>query len=144
MIALSLPWVLLILAIVIILLIAKKKWFVSVVLLSFTLIVNWWAECIPFRLWTVTEKSDGICLKVMSFNIKGTSEDVIIKAGRLTEIIAKYNPDVLFIAELGKNFKALFDSLMKVNGLVYTTCSNNETNCFYSKIPLYGWSKIEQ
>jgi len=53
----------------------KKKWIVAIVLIVFAVVLNWWAECIPFRIWPLNDKGKGNTIKVMSFNIDGTKDD---------------------------------------------------------------------
>ena len=44
-----------------------KKWKLVAVLLVLAAILNWWAECIPLRLWQINENGNDRTVKVMSF-----------------------------------------------------------------------------
>ena len=76
MLPLAMPWVLVLLTLISAFLFLFKRWILGVVLFLVVVILNSWSECIPFRLWEVTNKSDKEALKVMSFNISGTSTDI--------------------------------------------------------------------
>lgn len=76
MLPLAMPWVLVLLTLISAFLFLFKRWILGVVLFLVVVILNSWSECIPFRLWGVTKKGDKEALKVMSFNISGTSADI--------------------------------------------------------------------
>lgn len=76
MLPLAMPWVLVLLTLISAFLFLFKRWILGVLLLLVVVILNSWSECFSFRLWQVTNKGDKEALKVMSFNISGTSADI--------------------------------------------------------------------
>ena len=140
MIPLFIPWLLLFFLAVFINLVVLRKWKYALLFLMIIIALNWWSECFPIHF--NSRSKNGECLKVMSFNINGTIGDITKKAPRLAEIIAKYNPDVLFVSELSDKNKPILDSLLNKT-LPYNTYTRNYWNCFYSKYPLYNWKRIE-
>lgn len=142
MLPLSLPWVILLLLLIIIGLLLWKKWFFSGLLIIVIVVLNWWAECIPFRLWSVNDISDVPPIKVMSFNISGTSKDIHPKVAALVSLIKRYAPDIIFISEISNENKPVLDSLM-LTVYPYTAFTDGYAHCFYSKGELKGWRKLE-
>lgn len=143
MLPLAMPWVLVLLTLISAFLFLFKRWILGVLLLLVVVILNSWSECISFRLWQVTNKGDKEALKVMSFNISGTSADIQPKAEKLKKIIANYNPDVLFVAEISDKNKPILDSLLK-DDYPYMAYTKGYAHGFYSKLPLDGWHKMEK
>ena len=78
MLALTIPWFLVLLSIAAIVCLLKKKRKVSLFLIVVTLVLNLWCECIPFRLWNSSEARE--CIKIISFNIDGSSGDPLERA----------------------------------------------------------------
>jgi endonuclease/exonuclease/phosphatase (EEP) superfamily protein YafD len=142
MLPLLFPWILVVLLIIAIILSFGKKWKLVAVLLVLAAILNWWAECIPLRLWQINENGNDRTIKVMSFNIDGTKEDFRIKAPQLARQIINYAPDIIFIAELCEKNKPYLDTLL-LNDYPYINSSVDCWNCFYSKYPLTDWEIIE-
>ena len=143
MLPLLFPWILLVLTVIAIILSFWKKWKVVVPLLVLVLILNWWAECIPFRLWPLNDRGGEKDLTVMSFNIDGTKEDFCSKAPKLTQLIKKYAPDIIFVAEVGDANRPVLDSLM-TEEYPYSAVPVGYRHCFYSKYPLPEWKQIER
>ena len=140
MIPLFIPWFLFVFLAVFIILVVLRKWKYALLFLVLIIALNWWAEC--FSINFATKAKNVVCLKVMTFNINGTIGDITKKAPRLAEIIAKYNPDVLFVSELSDKNKPILDSLLN-KILPYNTYTRKYWNCFYSKYPMNNWKRIE-
>lgn len=137
------PCVLLVMTLIFVFLILFKKWQSGVVLLAIVLILNSWSECIPIRLWYRADQSHQETLKVMSFNIGGTSSDIHPRVVKLAKLIFDYNPDVLFVAEVSDKNKPLLDSLLK-NIYPCIAYTKGYAHCFYSKLLIDEWHKLEK
>ena len=118
MLALTIPWLLVILIIAAIVCLLKKRWKVSLFLIVVTLVLNWWCECIPFRLWN--SSGTGECIKIISFNIDGSLGDPLEKAQKVTNFLHQYSPDMVFVAEFNEQYPHSLDSLLGKE-FAYTT-----------------------
>ena len=136
MLALTIPWLLVILIIAAIVCLLKKKWKVSSALLIGALCLNWWSECVSIHLWPISDDNGGNCIKVMSFNIDGSTGDIKKKAPRIVSLIEKYSPDVVFIAEYCENNIPDLDTLLTKAYLYNTLCKKGYFHYFYSNYPL--------
>lgn len=143
MFVLFIPVLLLLLLALIVILLIKKRWKVAVPFILVVIIVNWWSECVPFRMLPLHEGNNGRNLKVMSFNIDGSSNDFIIKAPRIASLIESYSPDAVFIAEFcEQNVKALDTLLAKI--YPYSTVNDKVYfHYFYSKYPLIDAKRLK-
>lgn len=105
------------------------------------MVFNLWSECVPFSL--NIQSKDTVCprLRVMCFNIKGTSPDMPQKAVEIAKLINCYSPDIVFVSEIKGRYKPQLDSLLR-DKLPYTTYTRGESNCFYSRYLLNGWKKL--
>ncbi len=140
MIPLLIPWLIVVFFMITVIFVVLRKWKYALLFLVVIFTLNWWAKCFPIH---ICQKGDNKgCLKVMSFNINGTTEDISPKTPKLAELINKYNPDVLFVSELSDKNKPIMDSLL-VNVFPYITHTKNCWNCFYSKSPMYKWGELE-
>lgn len=83
------PWIILALLIIALVLSFYKKWRYVVSLMVFAIIVNWWSECIPFRLWPVCQNTVSRSISVLTFNISTTKEKKDEKAEMLAILIGK-------------------------------------------------------
>lgn len=135
MIALSLPWILLILFIMAIFFFCRKKIILGALFIVLCIFVNWWSECIAFRVWPTIKPHKERCFSVLTFNIDGASIDFGNRASSIVELIKAINPDVMFLAEYGDNKKAYLDSLLSIS-FPFTTLANCGNHYFYSKYPV--------
>ncbi len=143
MIALFIPWLLLILFLVFIILLIKKKWRGSLLLAAIVIIVNWWGECIPFRLWSKGGINETAKLKIICFNIDGSSGDNLEKSKSIRDFIKQYSPDIVFIAEFNEQYPKPLDSLLKKD-FAYTTYPGHLFfQYFYSNYPLYNSRRLK-
>lgn len=142
MLPLSFPWILISLLMISIGLLLWKKRIAACISLLLAICLNWWAECIPFRLWPVNGAGDGQTIKVMSFNISGTSADIHPKVSTLVSLIKRYDPDLIFIAEISNKNKPVLDSLMQPT-YSYTAFTTHYAHCFYSKREVQEWRKLK-
>ena len=134
MIALSVPWLLLVLLLTAIFILLKKRWVTGSVLLVIMVVLNLWAECIPFRVYSVKEDCDK-CIKLLTFNIDGASDDFGNRVIGIADLIQSINPDVVFLAEYGEEDNHGLDSLLKDN-YPFTTLTKYGAHYFFSKYPL--------
>lgn len=143
MLALFIPWFLLLVLFVVIVLLIRKKWKASIILFVVMLALNWWYKCIPFRLYGLDDTNDSSRLKIMCFNIDGSSGDVIEKAKNIKELIKKISPNIVFIAEFNEQFPKPLHSALK-DGFLYTTYPDHLFfQYFYSNYPLFNSRRLK-
>ena len=118
MMALIIPWLLALLVILAVVSLISKKWKVALLLAGVILLLNWLYECIPIRLWRLSDSGSGV--KIICFNIDGATGDVFEKAHNVREILKKYSPDIVFIAEFNEWAPNTMDSLLS-RDYKYTT-----------------------
>lgn len=138
LVALSIPWLLVALAILSIVLLAFKKWKLGVILLLISIIGNWQYRCLPINLCTLSDESAGNTLTVLSFNssLSPLNESVSERRQALVELIATESPDVVFITE---NFYYSKDLLWEEIKDIYPYPSKTiygVGNRVYSKYPI--------
>lgn len=132
---LCVPWILVVLVgIVFALLFSKKlRWLIFVVLIVVVL-MNRKYECFTSNI--LTEKTTGQSLKVMTWNIDGSSPAILENISKISEKILKENADVVFIAEDYYECCDSLDSLLKATYPYSTHIVCNDSHYFYSKYPL--------
>lgn len=130
MLALIIPWTLLLFLVITAILLYKKKWIAAVVLAVLMVLINWWGDCfcIGFK---NTFTGD---LKVLSFNVNGVGVYDKDKADALLSIIQEEGPNVVFMTEC---FSPLCDSLhARLHTLYRYDVRKLNHNVIYSKFPL--------
>ncbi len=137
---LILPWLIIALLIAALILLFLNKWRFVALLLVFAIIVNWWSECFPFRLWPICEKTAPCSISVLTFNICSTKEKIGKKAEKLADLIRVDSPDIIFISEIRKHNKRLLDSLLAID---YPYTLNYRSHGLYCKHPLSERMTIE-
>lgn len=143
LIALSFPWILLLLVIVAIGLVFFKRWKLSVGLLLLLLVGNCYFQCLPVNLLDCFGDSserleDGAELRMMSFNCNLSSnvEEVQQRREDVIDIIRNIESDIVFLTE---NFIGREDSVWLGINDVYPYHSqkkNSVGNQLYSKFPI--------
>ena len=141
MLVLTIPWLLLVLFISSLILLICRKWIVGLLLFAICIGINWYFECIPFRLWTIREQSVKSSLKLMSFNIDGAGKDIRSRAEKIIGIINEKNPDIVFLAEFYEDDLNVLDTLLGKT-FPYSTCKGGFFHYFYSKYPLGSMTKL--
>lgn len=111
MLPLLLPWVAIVLVLAALILSLCKKWRIGALLLVLAIVVNWWSECIPFRLWPLCEKSGPRRICVLTFNISATKKKIGEKVEKLINIVGETSPDIIYLSELCEPNKSLIDTL---------------------------------
>ena len=143
MVALLIPWCLLLIVFVIIVFTCQKRWkwvYVSLVVLLY---INWQYECFPLNM-NITASEEGTNrLKVMSFNIGASPKDIAQKAPQLYETITDCNPDVIFLAEFCEEDRMALDTLLR-RQYPYSTCTGGYAHYFYSKYPISRHKKLKE
>ena len=133
MLPLILPWVILAFVVIASVLIFCKKWRTGIFLYILTIVVNWWGECIPFRLWPMHEKESPYNVRVLTFNIGSSRKNISDKIDKLTDLIRNNKPDIIYITELGNSIKPLLDTSLAKD---YAYSIYADSHEFYSKYPL--------
>lgn len=110
-----------------------KKWRIAALLIVIAIVVNWWGECIPFRLWPICEKAGTKRINVLTFNINTARGNIDQKANKLIDIIEKYSPDVIYFSELSTPKRLSLDRFLKKD---YPYFLFGHYHGFYSKYPL--------
>lgn len=134
LLALSAPWILLLLVFVSFGLLAFRRWKISVCLFLIVVIVNCYFQTFPANLSCDTPGD----LKVMSFNcnLSPKDEDVAYRRKGVLRLIREQDADVVFITE---NFIMREDSLWLEISDMYpyrSTRKNSVGNRMYSKYPI--------
>lgn len=132
---LALPWILLALILLTFVFLYRKKWLLCIGTLIIVLLLNNWTECVPLRLWKLSGGSEGKCIRVMSFNIDGSSEDILTRLPEIINFIQRYKPDVIFIAEYPELYYNKADTLLK-KYFKYSTQRDGSGHYFFSKYPI--------
>lgn len=91
------PYLIILLAVVALTAACFKKWYVSGIGLLLCAILNYCTESIPLNLFPVN--IDGLSLRVMTFNIDGSSVETPAHAQGLVDVILKENADVVCLEE---------------------------------------------
>lgn len=136
MLALTIPWLLVLLTITAIVCLLKKKWKVALLLVGVALALNWWSECIPLRLCPLKTRIESNSLKVMTFNINGANDDFSDRAEAICRIIKESAPDVIFVAEYPEQNPLLLDSMLRDVFPYRSSKSFKWMHYFYSKYPM--------
>lgn len=143
MLALLLPWLLLLLIIIAVVCLILKKWKISLLLLLVIICINWWIECIPAHLWQCPNNKEDRMLRVLCFNVNGTSGDVYDKARRVREFLRDNPTDLFFIAEFNERQSKPLDSLLR-QYLPYSTYPDDDFfyHYFYGRYPLLNKRRV--
>lgn len=111
----------------------KLRWLIFVVLIVVVL-MNWKYECFTYNI--STEKTTGQSLKVMTWNIDGSSPAILENISKISETILKEDADIVFIAEDYYECCDSLDALLKAIYPYSTHIVCNDSHYFYSKYPL--------
>lgn len=139
LVALSIPWLLVIIIASAIISLALKRWKLSVGFLFFVLICNWYYETMPLNVASSDDdEPDEDALTVMSFNCNLLPEFRYDTQRRneLIQLIDEVSPDIFFLTE---NYVFWEDSLWITihDQYPYRTRQYNFLgNYFYSKFPI--------
>lgn len=134
LVALSAPWILLLLTVVAIGLMIFRRWKVTVGLLLLSVIGNWYFQTLPLNLCHDTDGE----LKVLTFNcnLSPKDSDIIKRRESVIRFIREQDADVVFLTE---NFIVRQDSLWLEIQDAYPYCAkdnNSVGNRMYSKYPI--------
>lgn len=135
MIPLSIPWLLLALVTSTIVLIFKRKWKAACLIMISILLLNFWYECIPLRFISTENEEKGQTIRAMSFNINGSSEDILTRLPEIIDFVTNNKPDVIFIAEYPELYYNKTDTLLK-KYFRYSTQRDGSGHYFFSKYPI--------
>lgn len=91
------PYLIILLAVVALTAACFKKWYVSGIGLLLCAVLNYCTESIPLNIFPVS--NDGHSLRVMTFNIDGSSVETAAHAQGLVDVILKENADVVCLEE---------------------------------------------
>lgn len=139
LVALSIPWLLVIIIASAIISLALKRWKLSVSFLFFVLVCNWYCETMPVNVASSNDdEPDEDALTVMSFNCNFLPEFRYDTQRRneLIKLIDEVSPDIFFLTE---NYVFWEDSLWITihDRYPYRTRQYNFLgNYFYSKFPI--------
>lgn len=136
MFALIIPWAVILLLILAFLFLLKKKKTVSFFLVIVAIWINWQGKCIPFRFFYPKDKYEGKVIKVLSYNIDGTTGDVLEKSKALRSFLRQYSPDIVFIAEYDDFHPMVLDSLLKDDFKYSNKTDEKYFQYFYGKVPI--------
>ena len=143
MIPLLLPWLLFLLLLISLLFFLCNEWLASGILLSITMVVNWWVKCIPFRAISLSNHHQTDKLRFMTFNINSNFSDVTVNIQGIASFIKLCSPDAVFICELSDSNRDRLDSFLG-NEYLYSKFDDGVPHGFYSKYPIGNWQVIEK
>ena len=132
---LCVPWILAILIGIIIFLLffIRFRWLLFG-LLILVVLLNWKYEVVVVNCFA--ENKSEQTLKVMTWNIDGSSPEILENTSKISEKILKENADVVFIAEDYYECCDSLDALLKSTYPYSTHIVCNDSHYFYSKYPL--------
>ena len=143
MLVLFIPWVILVLVVFSIILLCRKKWRVSLLLFIVIFLANKYYHVYPLNI--NCDNTENRVLKVMSWNIDGSSSTIQSRIQAIAKTILKEKADIVYIAEDHYYCNEILDSLLKA-AYPYTTYSFysrfHECHYFYSKYPLGEHTRI--
>lgn len=142
MLALAIPWLLVLLTIAFIVSLIKKTWKVALLLAVIIIVINWWVECLPLRVMPLKITSTDNTVSIMCYNINGSGDGECNKADLIVSMIRQSNPDIVFISELADHSPYRMDSLIKQYYPYSTFPSNLCNHYFYSKYPLIKYRRL--
>lgn len=135
MLALIVPWCVFILFAVAIIFFLRKKWMLCLGVSFVALFLNNRFECLPVKISYQSQHGSEKIIKVLSFNINGSSDGLETRVPKIVDLISKQEPDVLFLAEYPDDNGEVLDTLLR-KYFVYSTCGGRCAHYFYSKYPI--------
>ena len=143
MMVLCIPWLLIFFVLLLIILLVMRKYKSSIGILIIIGSLNYYYEVFPVQIFASGLNTE--CeLKVLSFNIDGTSESVIAQVDHLADLIIKADADVVYLAEDSYSICDELDSLIKKKYPYTTHTVCNDAHYFYSKYPLTIQERLVQ
>lgn len=131
MIALTYPWIIVLLLIASTIFVIKKHYWIAGILMIIAIFLNWSVQCFAIPDIGSLGSNNGNTLRVLAWNIDGSEYDSL-KVTETARIINKHNPDVIFLSEdFDKTGKHL-DSLLQ-NNYPYSSGRIYTGHIFYSK-----------
>ena len=135
MIALTLPWVCLILLCLICLFAYKRWWIATAILLVAMVAINWFGRVFPINLFCCASGEDVGTLKVMTFNVNG-KDTISGKPEQLAHQILNEDADIVFLAEDFGGVREPLDSLLRLYYSYSTIGKDKEGHYLYSRFPI--------
>lgn len=143
MLALSIPWLLLILIILTLVFLLRKKWWVAISLFIIAITVNWWFECVPLRLWHGQNTCNDICLRIVSWNIDGSTGEALEKARNVKAFLHEHPADIVFVAEFNEQYPRALDSLLSAEYAYKTYPDSLFFQYFYGNMPFVNSRRLK-
>jgi len=143
MLPLVIPWILTLLFVLALVLVLKKKWIYSLFVFLLMFILNNWSECLPLHLWNSKSTINGRCLRIISFNIDGSSGDLLEKGNEVLTIIRHHSPDIVFLAEFNEQYPHSLDSLLRCEFPYSTFQDRLLFQYFYGNIPFFNNRRLK-
>jgi hypothetical protein len=141
MLSLATPWLLCLLSINVIIFLLNKKWVVALLLVVVALTLNTWSECIPYSLSKLSGASN--CVKIISFNIDGSTGDTLIKAQNVRNFLYPYSADIVFVAEFNEQYPHSLDSLLHIEYAYSTFPDSLFFQYFYGRFPFINSRRLK-
>lgn len=104
--------------------------------------LNRWSECIPLRLWRTT-CTDRDKLRVICFNIDGSTGNIREKAIKVRDFLRRYPTDIVFIAEYNEQHPRILDSLLNEDFKYSTFHKRLLFQYFYGNYPLFNARRLK-
>ena len=146
MIALSIPWVILLLLFIALLCALRRKFWYSALFVFSALVLNWYSECFALHFACCSDTTEEKVFRVMSWNVNAEPSTSKEDLEEIAEMICSEDPDVVFVAEPYLNASDTMTHLLS-GRYPYTTYVNQECDrghYVYSKFRLDSHEFIYQ
>lgn len=140
MLALCLPWGLLLALITACVLLGLRKWRWALLFLLIVFLINGCFHVFPVNLYRDNSENNGF--KVLSWNIDGSSPSIRNHIRAIGKAILKEDADIVYLAEDYYYCRGTLDSLLKTAYPFSTYSIYDECHYFYSKYPLGEHKRI--
>ena len=137
MIALALPWLLVLLLLLTLFFAYNKRWLLCLGCVFLILVGNIWGEVFAVNLRLFANKPDKNLpkLKILSWNVNGGELDSISNC-KLFHIIDSLSPDIIFLSENYGQVNGLLDHKLASVKLKRADYPGDNGHWFYSRIPI--------
>lgn len=143
MLALTVPWALVLLLFLAVVFLIWKKRIIALLIILVLILVNKQFECFPIRLCKQNPSDKEISLKVIGFNIEGSIGSSREKAQSVRNFLQESLPDIVFITEYDERKPNRLDSLLS-EVFNYSTYSGQYLfNYFYGNRPFYNFRRLK-
>lgn len=143
MLALTVPWALLLLLFLEVVFLIRKKWVVALLTILVLILINNQFECFPIRFYKTNLSDKEITFKVACFNIEGSTGSRKEKAQNVRNFLQESLPDIVFITEYDERKPNRLDSLLSEIYAFSTYSGQFLFNYFYGNRPFHNFRRLK-